>query len=686
MKPPSSQTSGSSVQNTELNLENGLEDDAKSAGFQINPDKLATIVSSYDINTLAKLKGIEGLAERLNVSLDEGVNSEDVSTRKHVFGPNLYTEKPSKSFWMFLWEAFHDITLIILIICAVVSIGVGLATEGWPKGIYDGVGIIVSIFLVVTVTAVSDYKQSLQFKELDKEKKKIFIHVTRDGFRQKISVHDLVVGDIVHLSIGDQVPGDGVFVKGYNLLIDQSSLTGESVPVNIYEKRPFLLAGTKVQDGTAKMLVSTVGMRTEWGKLMETLSEGGDDETPLQVKLNGVATIIGKIGLVFAVLTFLVLASRFLVQKWFDHEFTKWKSSDAVTLLNYFATAVTIIVVAVPEGLPLAVTLSLAFAMKKLMSENALVRHLSACETMGSATCIFTDKTGTLTTNHMVVSKTWICGKIKEVDANVDAFDSSISENVLEVLLQGIFNNTGSEVVKNKEGKILILGTPTEAAILEFGLLLGGDFDEQRNLCKVLKVEPFNSEKKKMSVIVVLPDGKLRAFCKGASEIVLKMCDRSINSEGEIIPLMEEQQGNVLDVINGFANEALRTLCLAFKDIDDSSHGNREIPNHGYTLIGVVGIKDPVRPGVKEAVQTCLEANITVRMVTGDNINTAKAIAKECGILKDDDLAVEGPAFRHKTPHEMSLEIPRIKVMIKLLQSRIYYVVLLQCYVFEFCR
>ncbi|XP_041997818.1 putative calcium-transporting ATPase 11, plasma membrane-type [Salvia splendens] len=664
IKLPSEVDSGSSKsseQDIELELVNGLQEEARFAGFRIDPDKLATIVSSYDIRTLTKLKGTEGLAERLNVSVDEGVKSEDVPTRKSVFGPNLYTEKPSKSFWMFLWEAFHDVTLVVLIVCALVSVGVGLATEGWPKGMYDGLGIILSILLVVMVTAVSDYRQSLQFKELDKEKKKIFIQVTRDGSRQKISIYELVVGDIVHLSIGDQVPADGIFVEGYNLLIDQSSLTGESVPVNIYEKRPFLLAGTKVQDGTAKMLVTTVGMRTEWGKLMETLSEGGDDETPLQVKLNGVATIIGKIGLAFASLTFLVLTARFLVKKWLNHKLSIWGSSDAVTLLNYFATAVTIIVVAVPEGLPLAVTLSLAFAMKKLMSESALVRHLDACETMGSATCICTDKTGTLTTNHMVVSKTWICGEIKEVDASssIGALNSSISGAVLKILLQAIFNNTGSEVVKNKDGKVSILGTPTEAAILELGLNLGGDFDEQRRMCKLLKLEPFNSEKKKMSALVALPDGKLRAFCKGASEIVLKMCDKSINAEGEVVPLGEAQERNVLDVINGFANEALRTLCLAFKDIND---GN-SIPGHGYTLIAVVGIKDPVRPGVKEAVQICLEASITVRMVTGDNINTAKAIARECGILKDDDLAVEGPAFRHKTPHEMSLDIPRIKVM-----------------------
>ncbi|PKI42842.1 hypothetical protein CRG98_036640 [Punica granatum] len=549
-------------------------------------------------------------------------------------------------------------------ICAAVSIGVGVATEGWPSGMYDGVGILISIFLVVAVTAISDYKQSLQFRDLDREKKKIFVHVTRDGCREKLSIYDLVVGDIVHLSIGDQVPADGIFISGYSLLIDESSLSGESEPVNVYEDRPFLLSGTKVQDGSGKMLVTTVGMKTEWGKLMETLGEGGDDETPLQVKLNGVATVIGKIGLGFAVLTFLVLTARFLVEKALKNEITDWSSADALILLNYFAIAVTIIVVAVPEGLPLAVTLSLAFAMKKLMNDWALVRHLSACETMGSASCICTDKTGTLTTNHMVVTKIWLCRKAKEIKGtdSVDVLKQETAENVLTILSQAIFKNTAAEVVKDKDGKQTILGTPTESALLEFGLSLGGDFDGQLRENKVLKVEPFSSVRKKMSVLVARPDGGVRAFCKGASEIILSLCDKFVDKNGEPVPLSEDQFNLVLDVINGFACGALRTLCLAYKDMDEVP-AESSIPESGYTLIAVVGIKDPVRPGVKQAVQTCQAAGITVRMVTGDNINTAKAIARECGILTEDGIAIEGQDFRNKSPEQLKEIIPKIQVM-----------------------
>ncbi|KAK4749877.1 hypothetical protein SAY87_027326 [Trapa incisa] len=638
-------------------------EEATKAGFGIDPDELASIVHGHDMKKLKHHGGIEGIARKLMVNLEEGISTPTIPTRQKIYGLNKFTEKPGRKFLMFVWEALHDSTLVILMISAAVSTGVGIATEGWPSGVYDGLGILLSIFLVVTVTAISDYRQSLQFRDLDREKRKIFVHVTRDGHGEKVSIYDLVVGDIVHLSIGDQVPADGIFISGYSLLIDESSLSGESEPVDVYDQKPFLFSGTKVKDGSGKLLVTTVGMKTEWGKLMETLSEGGEDETPLQVKLNGVATIIGKIGLVFAVLTFMVLTVWFLVEKALRNDITDWSSADAMTLVNFFAIAVTIIVVAVPEGLPLAVTLSLAFAMKKMMNDWALVRHLSACETMGSATCICTDKTGTLTTNHMVVTKIWLCCKQKEITGtdSIEVLKSETAKDAQTILLQALFHNTASEVGKDKDGKHKILGTPTESALLEFGLSLSGNFDGQFKGFKVLKVEPFSSDRKKMSVLVARPDGGVRAFCKGASEIILRMCDKILNEDGKPVPLSKDKVNHVLHVINDFSCEALRTLCLAYKDMIECFE--KSIPENGYTLVIVVGIKDPVRPGVKEAVQTCLAAGITVRMVTGDNINTAKAIARECGILTDDGIAIEGQDFRNKSPEQMKEVIPKIQVM-----------------------
>eukprot|EP00253_Pinus_taeda_P005264 PITA_05264 len=509
-----------------------------------------------------------------------------------VYGLNIFDEKPPRGFLVFVWEASQDLTLIILAVCAVVSLGVGISTEGWPKGSFEGLSILISIFIVVLVTAVSDYRKSLQFRDLDKEKKKIFVQVTRNGRRQKVCMYDLVVGDIVNLSIGDLVPADGIFISGYSLLINESSLTGESEPVSVGRDKPFLLSGTKVQDGSGKMLVTTVGMRTGWGKLLATFTKGGEDETLLQVKLNGVASLIGKIGLTFVVVTFIFLTLRMIVEKVISHQ--SWSGADALRIVNFFffATAVTIIVVAIPEGLPLAMKFSLAFAMKNMMNDKELVRHLSACETMGSTICICSDKTGTLTTNRMVVVKVWITNNVKKI----------------------------------------------------------GSVKEERNESRIIKVEPFNSVRKRMTVVVMLPDGKYRVYCKGASKIILKMCNKGLDGSGSVVALDEVASSDLNNIINGFVGESLRTLCLAYIDLEDYFDPERQtFPTNGYTCICIVGIKDLLRPGVKEAVELCRTEGITVRMVTGGNINTAKAIAAECGILTDDGVAIEGPDFRKPT-------------------------------------
>ncbi|KDP32071.1 hypothetical protein JCGZ_12532 [Jatropha curcas] len=641
--------------------------EVKAAGFEICADELGSIVEGHDVKKLKFHGGVDGLAQKLSTSTTNGLSTDNdlLNRRQGIYGINKFAESESRSFWIFVWEALHDMTLMILGVCALVSLIVGIATEGWPKGAHDGLGIVASILLVVFVTASSDYRQSLQFKDLDKEKKKISIQVTRNGFRQKLSIYDLLPGDIVHLAIGDQVPADGLFVSGFSVLIDESSLTGESEPVMVNSENPYMLSGTKVQDGSCKMLVTTVGMRTQWGKLMATLSEGGDDETPLQVKLNGVATIIGKVGLAFAVVTFAVLVQGLLSHKLHERSHWSWSADEALEMLEYFAVAVTIVVVAVPEGLPLAVTLSLAFAMKKMMNDKALVRHLAACETMGSATTICSDKTGTLTTNRMTVVKSCICMNIKELGQSDKASSlcSEIPDSAVKLLLQSIFNNTGGEVVVSKDGKLEILGTPTESALLQFGLSLGGDFQAARQAVKLIKVEPFNSTKKRMGVVVELPEGGCRAHTKGASEIVLAACDKVINSKGEVVSLDDASLNHLKVTIDQFASEALRTLCLAYMDVGNGFSPDNPIPVSGYTCIGIVGIKDPVRPGVKESVAVCRSAGITVRMVTGDNINTAKAIARECGILTDDGIAIEGPDFREKKQEEMLELIPKIQVM-----------------------
>lgn len=643
-----------------------VPEEVKAAGYQIGPDELGSVVEGRSLEKLKAHDGVEGILKKISTSITDGISTSEelINKRKNIYGINQFTESPSKGFLVYVWEALQDTTLMILGLCAFVSLIVGITMEGWPKGAHDGLGIVASILLVVFVTATSDYRQSLQFKDLDKEKKKITIQVTRNGCRQKISIYELLVGDIVHLAVGDQVPADGLFVSGFSLLINESSLTGESDPKIVTVENPFLLSGTKVQNGSCKMVVTTVGMRTQWGKLMATLSEGGDDETPLQVKLNGVATIIGKIGLFFAIITFAVLVQGLFVRKMQEGSHWTWSGDEALEMLEYFAIAVTIVVVAVPEGLPLAVTLSLAFAMKKMMNDRALVRHLAACETMGSATNICSDKTGTLTTNHMTLVKAWICGEVREVNGSTGAstFCSTIPDSVVGMLVESIFKNTGGEVVKTETNATEILGTPTETALLEFGLMLK-EKQAELQTSNLVKVEPFNSEKKRMAVVLQFPGGSFRAHCKGASEIILGACDKLLDASGEVVPLDEELNNHLKDTIELLANEALRTLCLCYKELGNEFDVKDPIPFEGYTLIGIVGIKDPVRPGVKESVAICRSAGITVRMVTGDNIHTAKAIARECGILTDDGIAIEGPDFREKSEEELYKIIPKIQVM-----------------------
>ncbi|KAJ6387881.1 hypothetical protein OIU77_026447 [Salix suchowensis] len=473
----------------------------RQTGFDIGPDELAALARSHDINHLESHGGVEGLGRQVSVSLNDGVVSSDISIRQNLYGFNRYAEKPARSF---------------LDVC------MGCLAR------FD------TCYSDVMVTAITDYKQALQFKVLDKEKKNVIVQVTREGSRQKVSIFDLVVGDVVHLSIGDLVPADGILISGHSLSVDESCLSGESEPVDINIKRPFLLSGTKIQDGYGKMLVTAVGMRTEWGALMVQLSEVGQDETPLQVKLNGVATVIGKIGLAFAVTTFLALLARFLL-----------------------------------------------------------------------------------------------------TNSNKDLLMSSFSENVHGILLQSIFQNTGSEVTKGKDGTTDILGTPTETALLELGLLLGGDFKTHHNESGIVKVEPFNSEKKKMSVLVSLPDnGRFRAFCKGASEIILKMCDKMLTADGKAVPLSEKKRQKITDVIDGFSCEALRTLCLAFKDMENTSGAIRadfrcKSPQELEEIIPKLQVMARSSPSDKHKLVTQLRGVFKeVVAVTGDGTNDAPALAE----------------------------------------------------------
>ncbi|XP_065006133.1 calcium-transporting ATPase 5, plasma membrane-type-like isoform X3 [Musa acuminata AAA Group] len=601
-------------------------------GFGIGEEQLTTMMRDHNFSAIEEGGGVKGLANLLKTDLDRGISGVDMEVlcRRKIFGANTYPRKKGRSFWVFLWESWQDLTLVILMIAAVLSLVLGIKTEGIKEGWYDGGSIAFAVILVVIVTAVSDYRQSLQFQNLNEEKQNIHMEVIRSGRRIKVSIFDIVVGDVVPLKIGDQVPADGILITGHSLAIDESSMTGESKIVHKDQKAPFLMSGCKVADGYGNMLVTAVGINTEWGLLMSSISEDTGEETPLQVRLNGVATFIGIAGLTVAAAVLLVLLARYFTGHTKNPngsvQFAKGQTNVKAAVngaIKIFTVAVTIVVVAVPEGLPLAVTLTLAYSMRKMMADKALVRRLSACETMGSATTICSDKTGTLTLNQ-------------------------------------------------DGGVIEVTGSPTEKAILLWGLKLGMKFDNERSKTSILHVFPFNSEKKRGGVAVYQAGSEVHVHWKGAAEIVLASCTSWLDTDGSKKPMTSEAD-TFKKYIDNMAEVSLRCVAFAYRSFelekvpDEEQRENWLLPEDDLILVAIVGIKDPCRPGVKEAVDLCTHAGVKVLMVTGDNLQTAKAIALECGILTDANASeptlIEGRTFRMKTDAERNAIVEQITVM-----------------------
>ncbi|OWM81911.1 hypothetical protein CDL15_Pgr007950 [Punica granatum] len=606
-------------------------------------------------------------------------DEDDILKRRNAFGSNTYPRKKARSFLRFLWEAWQDLTLIILIIAAAASLALGMKTEGIKEGWYDGGSIAFAVFLVIIVTAISDYRQSLQFQNLNEEKRNIQIEVMRGGRMVKISIFDIVVGDVVPLRIGDQVPADGILISGHSLATDESSMTGESKIVHKDQKAPFLMSGCKVADGVGTMLVTGVGINTEWGLLMASISEDTGEETPLQVRLNGVATFIGIVGLVVAFSVLAVLLARYFTGNTRNSngtvQFHKGETSISQIvddIIKIVTIAVTIVVVAVPEGLPLAVTLTYKVLLSKNKSIKTFdqVRRLSACETMGSATTICSDKTGTLTLNQMTVVEAYI-GR-QRLDPPDDS--SKLHTRISSLLFTGIAQNTQGNVFEPKDGgAVEISGSPTEKAILSWAVKLGMKFEAMKSESTVLQVFPFNSEKKRGGVALKV-DSEAYIHWKGAAEILLASCTKYMDLNGQLQSIDGEKEF-CKEAIDDMAARSLRCVAIAYRPFDvekipadTESLDKWVLPEDDLVLIGIVGIKDPCRPGVKDAVKVCIEAGVKVRMVTGDNIQTAKAIALECGILSSDADAsesniIEGKVFRALSEGEREQVAKRITVM-----------------------
>ncbi|XP_032361692.1 plasma membrane calcium-transporting ATPase 1 isoform X1 [Etheostoma spectabile] len=695
---------------------------------------------------------IKGLCNRLKTSPIDGLSGQpgDIEKRKTVFGQNLIPPKKPKTFLQLVWEALQDVTLIILEVAAIVSLGLsfyrppdaerthcGRAAGGVEDeteseaGWIEGAAILLSVVCVVLVTAFNDWSKEKQFRGLQSriEQEQKFT-VVRGGQVIQIPVAEIVVGDVAQVKYGDLLPADGVLIQSNDLKIDESSLTGESDHVKkTQEKDPMLLSGTHVMEGSGKMLVTAVGVNSQTGIIFTLLGTSEDDEedeeekkkekeekkkqrknkqdaavesrkkakaqdgaamemqplnsdeadaeekkkssmskkekSVLQGKLTKLAVQIGKAGLVMSAITVIILVVLFVVDTFWIQGLPWVKECTPIYIqffVKFFIIGVTVLVVAVPEGLPLAVTISLAYSVKKMMKDNNLVRHLDACETMGNATAICSDKTGTLTMNRMTVVQAFIAEKHYRKVPEPENIPSSI----LDMLILGIAVNcayTTKIMPPEKEGGLpRQVGNKTECSLLGFSNDLKRDYQAIRNEIpeeKLYKVYTFNSVRKSMSTVLKMADGSYRMFSKGASEILLKKCYKILTANGESkVFRPRDRDDMVKKVIEPMASEGLRTICLAYRDFP-VSEGEPDWDNEndilsGLTCLCVVGIEDPVRPEVPDAIRKCQRAGITVRMVTGDNINTARAIATKCGILLpgDDFLCLEGKEFNRRIRNE----------------------------------
>ncbi|KAK4596412.1 hypothetical protein RGQ29_014444 [Quercus rubra] len=658
--------------------------------LSVDPKKLSDMVRNKNFEILSKFGGVKELAFILQTHVKNGIKDDeaDLIQRQNIFGANKYPKPPAKKFLRFVYEALKDTTILILLACAMLSLAFGIKQHGWKDGWYDGGSIIVAVILVVAVSAGSDYKQSREFQKLSTKSSDVRVEVVRDGRHQPVSIFDVIVGDIVCLKIGDQIPADGLFLEGHSLKVDESSMTGESDPIQIDERNPFMLSGTKITDGFGFMLVTSVGMNTAWGEMMSSINRELNEETPLQTRLNKLASYIGKVGLVVAALVLVVMLIRYFTGNTKDDkgnkEFngSKTKFDDVMNaVLSIVSAAITIIVVAIPEGLPLAVTLTLAYSMKCMMADHAMVRKLSSCETMGSATIICTDKTGTLTLNEMKVTEFWL-GKEAMEDDNY----SNLAGNILKLLQHAVgLNTTGTVHKPNSTSVPEVSGSPTEKAILSWAVFnLGMNIEEVKQDYHIIHVETFNSAKKRSGVLVRNNNEKtIHTHWKGAAEMILAMCSAYYDKAGVLKVMDEEERLQLETIIKNMAQKSLRCIGFAHKEvIEESGQPIEKLEENGLTLLALVGMKDPCRPGVSTAVESCKATGVNVKMITGDNVHTAKAIAFECKILNPnedlvDEAVVEGEQFRNYSPEERVEKVDKILVMAR--SSPIDKLLMVQC-------
>jgi len=647
--------------------------------------------------------------------------------RKKVFKDNQLPPPQTRSFLQFLWGAYNDKVLMLLTVAAVISLGIGLyqsldtprTANNPPVEWVQGVTIIIAIVVIVLVGSINDYQKERQFLRLSEKQQSRYVQVIRSGKSQQISIFDILVGDLVHLELGDVVPADGIFIDGHNVRCDESSQTGESDHIHKYPAErvfqaiqngedthkldPFILSGSRVVEGVGIFLVTATGINSSYGKILASLKVD-PDVTPLQSRLEKLASQIAKLGALAALIMFIGMFIKFLIE--LKHN-TNTPAQKGQQFLNVLIIALTILVIAVPEGLPLAVTLALAFASNKMIRDRNLVRRLNSCETMGNATTICSDKTGTITQNKMKVIVGTIGthlrfqGKGDNVNTTTSAIESLslekeiIPQNILVISLSEIAQSISKDMKDLLEKSIAInstafeseehgihkfIGSKTESALLLFARdHLGMESVAiERSNAKIVQLAPFNAIRKCMAVVVELANNTYRMYVKGAPELLLNKCTKIIEDSTDGISesnITTKDMTTLKETITSYSSRSLRTIGLFYRDFecwppsyahpvnDDASEVIIDDIIEDLVFLAVFGIQDPLREDVKEAVKTCQKAGVVVRMVTGDNLYTAKIIAMDCGILSPNGLVMEGSKFRALDESELLQTIPRLQVL-----------------------
>ena len=596
------------------------------------------------------------------------LSEENLTKRKEAFGVNEFEYPPPKSFLQLCRDALDDLTVQILCVAAIISLGIGAGLKKHREeyGYLEGIAIVLVVFVVVFLQAYIDYVKEQKFRQLNSIKDNYAVKVVRNGEVHAVTAGEVLVGDVVELSAGDKIPADGVFLEGSKLRADEAAMTGEPIGIaKSHDKDPFLLSGTTISEGSGRMAVVAVGSNSQWGVILKTLIVE-PSSTPLQDRLDVLVVTVGNFGIGAAIATFVASMIRWIVN---GSEGEGW---DGVEILDYLINSVTIVVVAIPEGLPLAITLGLAFAMRKMMADQNLVRRLEACETMGSATQLNADKTGTLTQNRMTVTDAYLGGTQYDSVPPKD-----ISDEFAALLAESVCVNSDANLAHNENGTIDHIGSKTECALLQMVEDLRtagkGNLPASTNFAYVAGREKhevaqryhFTSARKRMSTAVPM-NGGVRLHVKGASEMVVKLCTKMMQTDGSVTDFSADDLAAAEKAITAMASTGLRTLCIAYVDLDTAPGAlGEEPPEANLTLLGVAGIKDPIRPETAEAVRLLRQAGVVVRMVTGDNKLTAEAIAREAGILEDGDdgLILEGPVFRKMSQSEKEAVAVKIRVL-----------------------